>query len=94
MTVKSYKDLIVWQKSITLVKEVYDITKLLPKSESFGLISQMQRATVAIPSNIAEGFGRNHSKEFVQFLAIAFSSSLELETQIIIVKQEYEKLIV
>ncbi len=89
MSVRSYKDLLVWQKAILLVKEVYKVTRLLPKSEVFVLVPQMQRSALAIPSNIAEGFGRNHVKEFIQFLAIAFASSLELETQIIIVKQEY-----
>ncbi len=89
MPVNSYKDLTVWQKSIELVKAVYFITKSLPKSELFGLISQMQRAAVAIPSNIAEGFGRKHRKEFSHFLSIAFGSALELETQLAIVERQY-----
>jgi four helix bundle protein len=89
MPIKSYKELIVWQKSILLVAEIYIITKLLPESEVFGLISQMQRASVSIASNIAEGFGRKHPKEFIHFLSIAYGSALELETQLIIVKQQY-----
>lgn len=89
MKVNSYKELIVWQKSIVLVNEVYSITKQLPKSETYGLASQMQRAGVGIPSNIAEGYRRNHRAEFVQFLGIAISSAAELETQIIICKQQY-----
>jgi len=92
MPIKSYKELIVWQKSIELVAAVYVITRLLPKSEIFCLISQMQRAVVGIASNIAEGFGRNHSKEFAQFLSIAFGSALELETQIIICKRQYSNI--
>lgn len=89
MKVNSFKELIVWQKSITLVNEIYSITKQLPKSETYGLASQMQRAGVGIPSNIAEGYRRNHRAEFVQFLGIAISSAAELETQIIICKQQY-----
>ena len=84
--VKSYKDLIVWQKSITLVQEIYLLTNNFPKNELYGLSSQMQRAADAIPSNIAEGYGRKSSKEYLQFLSIAFGSALELETQLIIVK--------
>jgi len=77
MKLNSYKELIVWQKSIELVNEIY------------GLSSQMQRAAVIIPSNIAEGYRRNHRAEFIQFLAIAISSAAELETQLIICKQQY-----
>jgi four helix bundle protein len=89
MAIKSYKELIVWQKSIDLVNEVYTLVKILPKSELYGLTSQMQRSSVTVPSNIAEGFGRRHPKEFCQFLSIAFGSALELETQIIIAKKQY-----
>lgn len=81
---KSYKDLIVWKKAIELVKEVFIQTNQFPQSELYGLISQMRRAAVAIPSNIAEGYGRNSTKEYIQFLSIAYGSALELETQIII----------
>lgn len=80
----SYKELIVWQKSIDLVEQVFKITDKFPKSELYGLTSQMRRAAVAIPSNIAEGAGRQHTKEFIQFLAIAEGSATELETQLII----------
>ena len=89
MQITHYKDLIVWQKSIELVHEVYFITKNFPKTEVYGLSSQMQRSAVSIPSNIAEGQARNHKAEFVQFLGIAFGSSAELDTQIIIAKKEY-----
>ncbi len=83
---KTYKDLIVWQKSIQLVTEVYSITQSFPKSEIFGLTSQMRRAAVSIPSNIAEGKLRGTPKYFNQFLAIAYGSGGELETQVIIAK--------
>jgi four helix bundle protein len=83
----SYRDLLVWQKSIDLVSEVYKLTENFPKSEIYGLSSQMQRAAVAIPSNIAEGQKRAHKKEFMQFLYIAYGSGAELETQIEICKR-------
>lgn len=85
--ITSYKDLLVWQKAITLVKEVYLLTKKLPEDEKFGLTSQMRRCSVSIPSNIAEGWGRNATKSYVQFLRIARGSLLELETQVIICKE-------
>lgn len=67
MYIKSYKELIVWQKSIQLVKEVFILTNKFPKSELYGLISQMRRAAIAIPSNIAEEYGRRSTKEYAQF---------------------------
>ena len=85
--INSYKDLIVWQKSIELVVEVYKLTDLYPKGELYGLTSQTCRAAVSIPSNIAEGYARKHRKEYAQFIRIAFSSGAELETQIIIAKK-------
>jgi len=85
--ISSYKDLLVWQKEIKLVKETYLLTRLLPEDEKFGLISQMKRCSVSIPSNIAEGWGRNSTKSYVQFLRIARGSLLELETQVIICKE-------
>ena len=87
-----YKELIVWQKSTELVNEVYAITKQFPKSEVYALASQMQRSAVAIPSNIAEGHARNHTGEYVQYLGIAYASSAELDTQIIIAKSQYSLL--
>ena len=87
MIVNSYKDLKVWQKSIELVAEIYKLTEQFPKSEIYGLASQMQRAAVTIPSNIAEGQKRNYTKEFLQFLYISYSSGAELETQIEICKK-------
>lgn len=85
--VYSYKDLIVWQKSIELVVAVYELTEQYPKSELYGLTSQMRRASISIPSNIAEGRKRGTRKDFRQFLVIAYSSGAELETQIEITKK-------
>ena len=87
MYIKTYKELIVWQKSIQLVKETYILTNSFPRSELYGITSQMRRASVSIPSNIAEGYGRKSSKSYAQFYSIAFGSALELETQIIIAKE-------
>jgi four helix bundle protein len=81
-----YKELKLWQKSIDLVTSIYLSTRSFPSVEKFGLVSQINRAAVSIPSNIAEGAGRNSDKEFVQFLSIAQASSYELETQLIISK--------
>jgi four helix bundle protein len=89
MPIKSYKDLIVWQKAMELVKEIYRITKLMPKFETYILVSQMLRAAISIASNIAEGFKRNHRAEYKQFLGMANASAGELETQIMIAKEEY-----
>lgn len=82
-----HKNLKVWQKSIELVKLIYVNTKSFPKEELFGLMSQMRRAVVSIPSNIAEGYGRNSIKECERFLYIALGSASELETQLIISKE-------
>ncbi len=81
---KNYKDLQVWQKSMSLVEEVYILTKLLPKEEQFGLISQLRRAAISIPSNIAEGYTRYSTKEYIKFLTIARGSTSEVETQLLI----------
>ena len=78
----SHKDLIVWQRAMQLVVDVYRSTKSFPREETYGLISQMRRAAVSIPSNIAEGKGRYSRKELSQFLLNARGSLLELETQI------------
>ena len=80
----THKKLIVWQKGIELVKVIYRVTAGFPSSEQFGLISQIRRSAVSIPSNIAEGCGRASDKELIQFLYIALGSASELETQIII----------
>jgi len=85
--INSYKELIVWQKSIELVVAVYDLTAQFPKEEIYGLTSQMRRSAVSIPSNIAEGRSRGTKKDFTQFLRISYGSGAELETQIIIAKR-------
>jgi len=84
MKIKNYKDLDIWKRSIALVEDIYRLTKSFPKEELYGLTSQMRRAAVSIPSNIAEGFTRFHNKEYRQFLYIALGSCSELSTQIII----------
>lgn len=80
--INSYKDLIVWQKSMELVKSIYEMTANFPKEEIYGLISQMKRSSISIPSNIAEGKRRGTRKDYRQFLVIAYGSGAELETQI------------
>jgi len=85
--VKTYKNLLIWQKGIEIVKEVYLICKEIPVDELYGLQSQIKRSSVSIPSNIAEGWGRNYTKNYIQFLKYSRGSLLELETQIIITKR-------
>ena len=82
--IKDFKDLIVWQKAMVLVAEVYQLVKKLPQEEHFALSDQIRRAAISIPSNIAEGQGRNSTKEFIRFLAIAKGSKAELETQLLL----------
>lgn len=84
---KSYTDLMVWKKSIELVISTYEIVKMLPKEEMYALSTQIRRAVVSVPSNIAEGHDRNSDKEFCQFLCIARGSLAELETQLIIANE-------
>ena len=84
---KGYKDLIVWQKAVELVVEVYKLTERFPKTEQYGLTGQMRRSTVSIPSNIAEGRRRKTRLDFTHFLIIAYGSGAELETQIEISKR-------
>jgi four helix bundle protein len=86
MPLKSYKELIVWQKAYELTLLVYKETDKFPKSEIFGLSSQLRRATVSIVSNIAEGYQRQHGGEYIQFLSIAFGSCAEVETQLLLCK--------
>ena len=99
MKVKDYKDLKVWQKEIEIVDKIYTIIAKFPKEEVYGLVLQMRKAAVSIPSNIAEGFVRHHSKEYKQFLYISLGSCAELDTQLIIsnrrkyiTKEELEEL--
>lgn len=84
---KTFKDLKMWQRGIEIVKDIYALTKKIPKEELYGLTSQMRRSSISIPSNIAEGFKRSHNKEYKQFLHIALGSLAELETQLIIAKE-------
>lgn len=79
---KDHKSLIVWQKSMDLTVEIYRLVKLLPKTETYALSDQMRRAVISIPSNIAEGYGRNSTRGYIQFLKIARGSCFELDTQV------------
>ena len=88
--IKSYKDLIVWQKSYTLTKIVYEVSLGLPQSEVYALQSQIRRCAVSIPSNIAEGYNRNTKTDYKHFLHIAFGSAAELETQLLLCKDIYK----
>ena len=85
--IRNFKDLKIWQRGVELVKLIYQITSNFLSVEKYGIVSQMRRAVVSVPSNIAEGFMRRHNKEYKQFLYIALGSLAELETQIIISKE-------
>jgi four helix bundle protein len=87
MQTHNFHDLKVWQASIDFVERIYQITSELPSEEKFGLISQIRRAAISIPSNIAEGSGRGSDKDFARFLAIALSSSYEVETHLVIIRR-------
>jgi len=82
--IDSYQQLEVWQKAVTLVTEVYQVTRTFPREEIYGLTSQLRRAAVSIPANIAEGRGRNTTRDYIQFLRVASGSLLELETHLVI----------
>ena len=88
--VKQYRDLLVWQKSMDLVVESNRVAKLLPKTETFGLCAQIQRAAVSIPANIAEGHGRDHLGDYLRHLSIAKGSLTELETHFLILHRLYK----
>ncbi len=81
---KTHKDLEVWKRSIQMVTKIYKETTNFPKEELYGITSQIRRSAISVPSNISEGAGRNHTKEFIQFLHISMGSLAELETQLII----------
>ncbi len=83
----NHKDLEVWKRSMDLVVEVYELTKKLPSEEKYGLISQIRRSSISIPSNIAEGAGRSSTKELIRFIDIASGSLSELETQLILIQK-------
>lgn len=82
--IKSYKDLIVYQKGLDLVNDIYKITRGYPKEEIFGLTNQMRRAAISVPTNISEGYGRDSTENYTQFLKISKGSLFELETLLII----------
>lgn len=92
MEIRSFKDLVVWQRGVELVKEVYKITKQLPKEELFCLTTQLRRAAVSIPSNIAEGKKRKTRVDFLHFLRIGSGSAGELETQLILLNEIYREI--
>ena len=79
---RNYRDLIVWQKSMKLITDIYKISKLFPKEELFGLTSQIRRAAISIPSNIAEGYGRNSTGDYKRFLTISVGSLYEFQSQL------------
>jgi len=87
VAVRSYRDLTAWQRGMDLVVEVYKLTRCFPREEIYGLVNQLRRAAVSIPSNIAEGQGRGAGKEFVHFLRIARGSAQEVETQLVIAER-------
>lgn len=86
-TIRSYKDLIAWQKSMDLVEEVYKATRGFPANERFGLTSQSRRAAVSIPANVAEGFGRCTKNDYIRFLDTAYGSANEVETHLLIAER-------
>ena len=83
----NFEKLKIWQKAMDITVEVYKISELLPNDERFNLVHQIKKCAISIPSNIAEGSGRNHNKEFIQFLGIANGSTFELITQLILAKR-------
>ncbi|MCL2304234.1 MAG: four helix bundle protein [Planctomycetaceae bacterium] len=84
MSVKDYRDLIVWEKGMELAESVYSVSSQFPKSETYGLVSQIRKAAVSVPSNIAEGQGRYSDADFARFLSIANGSVKEVETQLLL----------
>jgi len=87
MEIKTFKDLIAWQRSMSLAKLIYEVTRTMPDGERFGLTMQMRRSAVSVPSNIAEGYARQSRTDYVRFLKVARGSLAELETQLILCEQ-------
>lgn len=87
MSLNNYRDLLIWQKAMDLVVRCYKLSRVLPPEEKYGLCSQLQRAAVSIPANIAEGHGRNSTKPFLNHLSIAMGSLKELETHVLIAEK-------
>ena len=94
MSIQIFKELTVWQKSMKLAKEIYVVTEKLPRTELYGLSSQMRRCAVSIPSNIAEGSKRKTTKDFLQFLHIADGTCSELETQLLLTKDLFTNILI
>lgn len=90
--IKTYKELNVWKRSMELVEGVYKVTKQLPSDERYGLVSQMRRSAVSVPSNIAEGYKRKQLGDYVRFLNIADASAAELETQVLLIQRLYTEI--
>ncbi len=86
MDIQSFRDLLIWQKGIMLVSDVYSISRLFPNEERYGLTSQIRRSAVSIPSNIAEGYGRNTTQDYIRFLRMSLGSLYEMQTQLEIAK--------
>ena len=84
---KNYKELIIWQKGIEIVKKIYALTKRFPQEEKFGIVSQITRAAVSIPANIAEGSSRNSDKDYARFLQLSLGSAFEVQTYLTIAKE-------
>lgn len=84
--IRTHKDLEVWKQAMALAKGIYELTRDFPKEETYGLVSQIRRAAVSIPSNLAEGAARNSNKEFIQYLYVSLGSLAELETQLLLSK--------
>jgi four helix bundle protein len=84
---KHYKELIIWQRGIEIVKKVYELTKQFPAEEKYGIVSQITRAAVSIPANIAEGSSRNSDKDYARFLQLSLGSAFEVQTYLIIAKE-------
>lgn len=85
--IKSYKDLLIWQKGIDIVTDLYQLVENFPKEELYALSSQLKRAAVSIPSNIAEGYGRNSTQSYIHFVSISRGSLFELETQLLVAQK-------
>ena len=85
--IKSYKDLLIWQKGIEIIISVYELVEDFPKEEMYALTSQLKRASISIPSNIAEGYGRNSSQSYIHFVSISRGSLFELETQLLVAQK-------
>ena len=83
---KTYRDLLVWQKSMAFVTNIYQVIKIFPKEEVYGLTSQIRRCAISIPSNISEGYGRNSTNDYIRFLQISMGSIFEIQTQLEIAK--------